>query len=474
MRSRRPGKRRRNLHAAQGAHRSLCAAAAAARLACRRLRRWSNVCAQVEARLWGQLTAEGDKAALTARRQQSVERAVRAGALLPSVAGAHTTHGAPLFAQASSSQAARAQAASHRAALSPAAEEAEWAAHATLRARVEDSKAAQLQDERTALAQWQRRAGDAEEPDEAHAAPAAAEGRQVPPPRAALRLAVDLTELARPELPARDPPPEPSLRDADATARRNAVAVRAEALDVSERHPLLLRRTGDRFLAAGSHEAALNAFRAALQLTEDAAQRCEVLQRCAECRRALCDDAGAAEDLRAACAAGGGASAADALAEVLAELEATPEALRKRGDALAAAGDPAGALALYGRVLSRQDAPSFERIAALANRAACRLSCGAAAAACDDVNLALATMLGGEQAAAQAADIAQAGAPQLDDREKGVLARLLSRRAAARAHMQALRPAAADARAAAALRRAVGEEEAALALEADAQEMSAD
>jgi hypothetical protein len=90
------------------------------------------------------------------------------------------------------------------------------------------------------------------------------------------------------------------------------------------------------------------------------------------------------------------------------------------------------------------------------------------------VNLALATMLGGEQAAAQAADIAQAGAPQLDDREKGVLARLLSRRAAARAHMQALRPAAADARAAAALRRAVGEEEAALALEADAQEMSAD
>ena len=128
--------------------------------------------------------------------------------------------------QAARDAAARAKAAEAKVALRAQQEAAEWEAERVRRDTVAARKAAELEAERGAVAAWQRGgAGDAPAPaaaadssdseEEEQAAPAALQRTrpvQPPPPRGPLpplrattRVEVTLTELQKPNLPARAP-----------------------------------------------------------------------------------------------------------------------------------------------------------------------------------------------------------------------------------------------------------------------------
>ncbi len=265
-------------------------------------------------------------------------------------------------------------------------------------------------------------------------------------------------------------------------------ALRADARDVTERHPAFLADTAAAQLRAGNAAAARDAYDRAIALAAapgaavppDA--RAAMHAGRAAARMQGGDTSGAVEDLRAAATLQPeSAEAAYALAEAEGEAAQTPQALRRSADARAAAGDDAaGAIAAYGRMLLRADATSSERVAALANRSACRLGAGDASGSAADVNAALTTLLGGaaaaDTAASEAMRLAESGAGSDNDAQAkrcATLARLLARRASARGQLGVYGAAAADAAAAAALRRAAGEASAADALAADAAALEA-
>ena len=419
-------------------------------------------------------------------------------------------------------------------------EAAEWEAERVRRDTVAARKAAELEAERGAVAAWQRSgAGDAPAPaaaadssdseGEVQAAPVARRPPPVQPPpprgplpplRATTRVEVTLTELQKPNLPARAPLAEQikvrwlwrclgsrfrvliptqhssqlrqrSVDDGGANAPVVA-ALRADARDVTERHPAFLADTAAAKLRSGHAAAALDAYDRALALADAPGAavtphaRGEMHEGRAAARMQSGDVAGALEDLRAAAALQPeSAEAARALAEAEAEAAMTPDELRRAADARASGGDAAGAIAAYGRMLLRADATAAERVAALANRSACRLGAGDAAGSAADVQAALAALLGGDAAAEAAAAEAQrlagsgdagagaeaGGADEL--KRRATLARLLARRASARGQLGLYGAAAADAAAAAALRRAAGEAAAADALDGDAAALEA-
>jgi hypothetical protein len=264
-------------------------------------------------------------------------------------------------------------------------------------------------------------------------------------------------------------------------------ALRADARDVTERHPAFLADTAAAQLRAGNLAAARDAYDRAIALAAapgaavppDARAAMYVGRAAARMRGG--DTSGAVEDLRAAATLQpDSAEAAHALAEAEGEAAQTPQALRRAADARAAAGNSADAIAAYGRMLLRADATSSERVAALANRSACRLGAGDASGSAADVNAALTILLGGaaaaDTAASEAIRLAESGAGSDGDAQAkrcATLARLLARRASARGQLGVYGAAAADAAAAAALRRAAGEASAADALAVDAAALEA-
>jgi tetratricopeptide (TPR) repeat protein len=299
-----------------------------------------------------------------------------------------------------------------------------------------------------------------------------------------MRVIVTHTQLEKPGLPARDG----GAVDADALSRRNgavAACVRGtDAVDASERHPIFLCDKGDTLAAAGAWDAAENAFSAALKLQPSAdtaasgapSLLARALRGRATCRRHLGDDAGAVADLEAAVLASMDShahsewrSAVDAeLAAARADCLLTPDELRQRGDALAGAGQVDDALSLYRRALARGGLRV--QVAVYTNRAALWLKQGQLAAAESDVQAAFHLVFGSTDVAGDAVVT-----EVLEDTERArqcgggaALSRLLARRAGIMAKQHRFADAAADARAAAALRRRDGELDVAAALEADA------
>jgi hypothetical protein len=502
--------------------------------------------AQAQPGLWGRLTAQGDKAALTQRRQASIDAKARATSRT-----AHATHARTLLrnfharltlslsrcpTQAAREAAARESAVEAKALAARAAVEAECAEASAAREAVAAAKAEELSAQRADLAAWAGSAGagashvqastsdsdsDAEPRREEGGAPLPpplapplaplpqqAPRQPLPPPRATTRVAVTLTPLQKPHLPAREAAAGGEGAQSSGGGRGNAplpvapspdvAALLADARDATERHPAFLKDTGDKRLRCGDVAGALDAYGRALVLA-DAPSACvpaaarAALHAARACARARAGDAdGAAADARAAAAlapedAALVRTAADA-ADAADDAALPPEALRRAADARAAAGDMRAAMASYGRLLARPSGgssvvaccPDAERIAAHANRAACRLGAGDAAGAAADAEAGLATLLGGAAAASEAASAAHAmladAAADDDDtvvvQRRSVLARLLARRAAARSRLTLYAAAAEDAAAAAALRRASGDASAADALDADAAAMA--
>ena len=440
--------------------------------------------------LWGRLTAQGDKQALAARRQESVERAAQRHA------------------------SARAQAAARLKELTLATEEAAQAADRAVRLGVDTATQAELDGQRAALAAWshgaQGQAGMQPVEDDGDGEAAATAAPLPPPcdapalpPRAPMRVIVTHTQLKKPGLPARAPTAEKDggAVDADALSRRNGVVpsrvLGTDAVDASERHPIFLCDKADTLAAAGAWDAAENAFSAALQLqpshqpTEVAASaapslRARALRGRAACRRHLGDDGGAVADLEAARTASMDGQthsewrcAVDAeLAAARADCSLTPDELRQRGDTLAGAGKVDMALSFYQRALARGDADADGlrvQVATYTNRAALWLKRGQLAVAESDVRAALQLVFGSTDVAGDTV-VAEVIADTEQARQCGgsaALSRLLARRAGIRAKQHRFADAAADARAAAALRRRDGELDVAAALEADASLWSA-
>ena len=441
--------------------------------------------------LWGRLTAQGDKHALAARRQESVERAAQRLAN------------------------ARAQTAARLQEMTCATDEAAQSADRAVREQADRASRAEVDAQRAAVAAWSH--GDhgqsgqlpddaGRDGDGAAAAPAAPLPAPLDdplPPRAPMRVIVTHTQLEKPGLPARAPEAEHAGGpvDAEAALRRNAalparVRPNGDALDASERHPIFLCDKADTLVAAGAWDAAENAFTAALRLMppqqqSDAATaaapslRARALRGRAACRRHLCDDAGAVADLEAAVASVDSQSHSEWRSAVDAELTSaradcalTPDELRQRGDTLASAGQVEDALAFYQRALARgaADAGGLRvQVATHTNRAALWVKQGQLAAAEGDVQAALqlvfcvADVEGATVVAEVVADTERA-------RQCGggaALSRLFARRAGIRARQHRFGEAAVDARAAAALRRRDGELDVAAALEADASRWAA-
>ena len=182
--------------------------------------------AQREPGLWGELTLKADKAALVQRRHTSMDAKARASQAQRTRLSAHCLHLTPACRpQSAREAAARARAAEAKDAQRAAAEAAEWEEERVRRDTLAARKAAELDAERGAVAAWQRGgAGEApasapadEESDSSDEEVAAAPRREpppmqpqqprgpLPPLRATTRVEVTLTELQKPNLPARAP-----------------------------------------------------------------------------------------------------------------------------------------------------------------------------------------------------------------------------------------------------------------------------
>lgn len=339
--------------------------------------------------------------------------------------------------------------------------------------------------------------------------------RELPPPRASSRVEVTFTKLETDHMPARASREreirewkrsrrKPGAGDGDGDAPR----------DVTEREPIFLKDKGDAFFKAGNYRSALEAYTAAVDAEREAPHPDGTLVRlyanraacylkggdahaaeedCTSALRlleseAVDEDSGArwtpdalrAQRLRLITRRARAYVAVDRIDDARRDLEAatrlaphdatlardlrdvsacaTPldaAAARGVGDERYRAGDIAGAEAAYAAVIdmSPHACSPEDRAAALANRAACRLSRsdhGAARDDCDDGLDALLRDAGADAARARDAARRSTSQTSLPDASRALLGKLLHRRGAAAAHLRAYDDAAEDYDAAAA------------------------